>query len=102
MVIMNHAGSLMTKDFRLRHGSDEEYLRFICEVFHPAVCKEGELSKKYFDEINSLLRNDRYELYACKKISGKKCSIIGGHYQKKEVLQWLVSFPFLKGRISNQ
>jgi hypothetical protein len=57
--------------FPLKNGSDEEYLRFICEVFHPAVCKEGELSKKYFDEINSLLRNDRYELYACKKISGK-------------------------------
>jgi hypothetical protein len=57
--------------FPLKHGFDEEYLKFICEIFHPAVCIEGELSKKYFDKINSLIRNDRYELYAYKKISGR-------------------------------
>lgn len=57
--------------FPLKSGMDEEYLRFICEVFHPEVCIESYLCRQYYDKINSLLRNDRYELYVMDTISNR-------------------------------
>lgn len=57
--------------FPLSKGTDEEYLLFLCEVFHPEVCNAGELLNKYYDKINSLLKCDGYELYREKTISGR-------------------------------
>lgn len=57
--------------FPLLNGTDEEYLRFLIEVFDPEVCVEGDILKKYFTKIQSLLQKDGYELYASQYISGK-------------------------------
>ncbi len=57
--------------FPLKDGSDADYLRFICEIFHPVALKESDVSKKYFDLISSLLRKDGYELYPQDEISGR-------------------------------
>ena len=57
--------------FPLKTGSDADYLRFICEIFHPVALIESEVSKKYFDQICSLLRKDGYELYPKEDISGR-------------------------------
>lgn len=57
--------------FPLLNGTDEDYLRFLIEVFNPEVCVEGETLEKYFSQIQSLLREDGYELYASHYISGK-------------------------------
>jgi hypothetical protein len=57
--------------FPLKNGSDEDYLKFICMIFHPAVCDGSDLCYKYLKQINDLLRQDGYELYVCQKISGK-------------------------------
>lgn len=59
------------KRFPLRNGDDEDYLKFICEVFHPAVRYEKGYWEEFLKKINELLRNDGYELYAEKKISGR-------------------------------
>lgn len=58
--------------FQLEKGSDEIYLKFICEIFHPAVRDENGCWKEIFDEINTLLKNDQYELYPIKKISNRE------------------------------
>lgn len=57
--------------FELKDGSDEKYLKFICEIFHPAVRHEKGYWKEFLDEINKLLQNDGYEIYAAKKISNR-------------------------------
>lgn len=57
--------------FNLLNGSDEELLKFLCAVFHPAVRVEMGYWKEYLAEINSLLNADGYELYASSKISGR-------------------------------
>jgi hypothetical protein len=57
--------------FPLKNGPDEDFLDFLCEIFHPEALIDTEVSKKYFKEINSLLRKDRYELYLKAEISGR-------------------------------
>ena len=57
--------------FPLLNGTDEDYLRFLIEVFNPEVCVEGKTLEKYFSQIQHLLREDGYELYASHYISGK-------------------------------
>lgn len=58
--------------FDLQKGSDEIFLRFICEIFHPAVRNEKGYWKDFFDEVNRLLNNDGYELYPSEKISNRE------------------------------
>jgi len=58
--------------FPLKNGSDEDYLRFICEIFNPEVRDDdNSLCKEYLKKINELLCADRYELYANSQISGR-------------------------------
>ena len=57
--------------FQLKNGSDEVYLKFICEIFHPAVRAEKGYWKEFLDEVNRLLQNDGYELYSVEKISNR-------------------------------
>lgn len=57
--------------FQLKNGSDEMYLKFICEVFHPTVRFEKGYWKEFLHEINILLQNDGYELYPSEKISNR-------------------------------
>jgi len=57
--------------FQLFDGEDNVFLNFLCEVFHPEVRDENKEWKKYLEKINSLLREDGYELIASSKISGR-------------------------------
>ena len=58
--------------FHLSNGNDDQYiLRFICEMLHPAVRKEQSNWRKYLEKFNELLEPDGYELYVCKKMSGR-------------------------------
>lgn len=57
--------------FQLKNGSDEIYLRFICEIFHPAVRFEKGYWKEFLTEVSKLLQNDGYELYPAEKISNR-------------------------------
>lgn len=55
--------------FQLKNGSDEIYLKFICEIFHPTVRFEKGYWKEFLAEVNRLMQNDGYELYPAEKIS---------------------------------
>ena len=57
--------------FGLQDGSDEMYLRFLCEVFHPVVRYEKGYWKEILEAINKILQNDGYELYPSEKISNR-------------------------------
>lgn len=57
--------------FHLKKGSDEIYLKFICEIFHPAVRSEKDHWKEFLLEINKLLQNDGYQIYPVEKISNR-------------------------------
>ncbi|CAM3948927.1 AbiJ-NTD4 domain-containing protein [Mesobacillus zeae] len=57
--------------FHLKNGNDEIYLRFICEIFHPAVRSEKGYWMEFLTEINKLLQHDGYELYPAEKISNR-------------------------------
>src|SRR5574344_114230 len=55
--------------FPLKNGSDEEFLTFLCEVFHPEVRNEQGYWKEFLNEVNRLLANDDLELYPIQQIS---------------------------------
>lgn len=57
--------------FQLKNGNDEIYLKFICEIFYPAVRNEKGYWKEFLNEVNKLLRNDGYEIYPTEKISNR-------------------------------
>ena len=57
--------------FQLKQGTDEKYLAFICEIFHPAVRYENGYWKEFLSRITSLLQNDGYEIYPVDKISNR-------------------------------
>ena len=59
------------KRFNLQDGSDEVYLKFLCEVFHPAVRYDKGYWKEFLVAINKLLQNDGYEIYPAEKISNR-------------------------------
>lgn len=57
--------------FGLKNGNDEILLKFICEIFHPAVRDESKPWKAIKDAVNVLLQQDGYELYDKELISGR-------------------------------
>lgn len=58
--------------FSLRQGDgDEALLHFLCMMLHPAVRIENSRWTDYLQKFNELLREDGYELYPAKKISGR-------------------------------
>ena len=57
--------------FQLLTGTDATFLRFLCEVFHPAVRYEKGYWEEFLEAVNNLLRNDGYELYPAETISGR-------------------------------
>lgn len=57
--------------FSLKSASDEEWLKFVCETFHPAVRDERKNWKHLLALINSLLIVDGYELFEETHISGR-------------------------------
>lgn len=57
--------------FELLKGSDNVFLNFLCAVFHPEYRSEKGYWKEYLDKINTLIRNDGYEIYDSEKISGR-------------------------------
>lgn len=61
----------MDERFQLLNGSDEVYLKFLCEVFHPEVRNEKRYWKDLLAGINNLLRHDGYEIYPGEKISNR-------------------------------
>lgn len=58
--------------FELFEGTDEKFLEFICEIFHPEVRDENKDWKLFFENINELINKDGYELYEYNKISGRE------------------------------
>lgn len=69
--------------FELTNGTDEKYLEFICEIFHPAVRYDKGYWKEFLIEINKLLQNDGYEIYPAEKVSNR--DVYGWKvYQKEE------------------
>ena len=57
--------------FSLRQGDgDEALLHFLCMMLHPSVRIENSQWRDYLQKFNELLREDGYELYPAKKISG--------------------------------
>ena len=57
--------------FELINGSDEVFLRFVCEIFHPLVRDEKKKWEQFLRRVNELIREDAYELYVKQYISGR-------------------------------
>ena len=57
--------------FPLANGTDEDYLCFLCEMFHPEVRDEKQNWRLFLSRINDLLRQDSYELFPNGVISGR-------------------------------
>lgn len=55
--------------FPLKTGTDEDILRFLCEIFHPEVRDEKGYWNECLNEVNRLLANDDFELYPINQIS---------------------------------
>lgn len=62
--------------FNLLHADDKDFLRFLCEVFHPAVTRysveDCDAPEKYYlEEIQKIIRSEGYELYEMKRLANK-------------------------------
>lgn len=57
--------------FNLLHGTDEEFLRFLCETVHPVVRPEVEEAQQLVSTYNKELAADGWSLIETKQISGK-------------------------------
>ena len=57
--------------FPLKNGSDEDLLSFLREIFHPEVRNDNIDWQTCLNKLNSLLREDGYELYPNGQISGR-------------------------------
>lgn len=57
--------------FELNKGSDEIFLKFMCEVFHPLVRDEKKKWEQFLNRVNELIRADGYELYVKNYLSGR-------------------------------
>jgi len=58
------------KRFRLMDCSDKEFIGFLCEIVHPVV-RDNQESVHLISVFNAELKNDGYEIYIEKKISGQ-------------------------------
>lgn len=58
--------------FELLNGSNEIFLKFICEMAHPLVRSDASEAKKIALIANDWLREDGWELYPIKEIAGGK------------------------------
>ncbi len=58
--------------FNLRNASDEDLLKFICEVFHPEVRDETSAWQIILSAINEALSKDGYIICPCSRISGRE------------------------------
>lgn len=57
--------------FNLINATDEEFLRFLCEMLHPAVQSDGDQVERIRDVINEHLVWDGWELREQMQISGR-------------------------------
>lgn len=70
--------------FNFKDQSDESFLRFLCEVFHPEVRDEKKDWKSFFNKINELLEKDGYEFYVSDKISERDVYSWRKYHKKPE------------------
>lgn len=56
--------------FNVLRGSDEQFLRFLAEMVHPAVRPDEDEVRRLVDEFNRHLRRDNWELAEVKRLSG--------------------------------
>src|SRR5439155_17581171 len=57
--------------FRLLHGTDEAFVRFLCETVHPVVRPDEGEARMLVDEYNRQLAVDGWGLVEMKQLSGK-------------------------------
>lgn len=57
--------------FHLKSGDDEVLLKFLAMMFHPLIRSEKSDWQLALVEINTLLKEDGYEIYESEKISGR-------------------------------
>jgi AbiJ N-terminal domain 3/Abortive infection C-terminus len=57
--------------FDLLHAPDEAFLRFLCEILHPAVQPNPQYVRWALDVLNHNLAVDGWEIAPCGEISGK-------------------------------
>lgn len=58
--------------FGIKNINDKEFLRFILEVFNPAVRDESKNWEEALDKINEFLKRDGFEIYESDNISGRQ------------------------------
>ena len=58
--------------FHLVDGTDEVFLKFVCEMAHPLVCPEASQANRIVTIANDWLREDGWELYPVRDIAGGK------------------------------
>lgn len=58
--------------FGIKNINDKEFLRFIVEIFNPAVRDESKDWEGALDKINEFLKRDGFEIYESDNISGRK------------------------------
>lgn len=57
--------------FNFVNGTDENILKFLCEIVHPEVLLRGDNPQKYVDNFNQYLKHDNYEIFVSGRVSGK-------------------------------
>lgn len=96
--------------FDLLHSTDEQFFRFLCEVFHPAVTRnsvEDPASPEMYmlKEIQKIIRSEGYELYETKRManrpvfSWREVGPIHAIQQQAEALKQVFTSDYLRTQI---
>ena len=96
--------------FDLLHADDEQFLKFLCEVFHPAVTKNSvedpESAEMYvLDEIQKIIQSEGYELYEVNRMANKpvfswrEIGAMHAIQQQAEVLKQAFTSDYLRTQI---
>ncbi len=57
--------------FKIINGSDQDFLKFVCEILHPAVQQDENIVNVLVDKINTYLEKDKWEVFVDRYISDK-------------------------------
>lgn len=58
--------------FGIKNLNDKEFLKFILEIFNPAVRDESKNWEEALEKINEFLKRDGFEIYESDNISGRQ------------------------------
>lgn len=81
--------------FGIKNVKDDEFLRFILEIFNPSVRDESKNWEEALEKTNEFLKRDGYEIYESDNISERRV------FQYRRYSEQKIKLPYINNRNTN-